>query len=107
MFVSPLASNVVGQIDANYPIQGVPCRVTGSGDCDGVCRPDETESLDTDSPKLVTSLNDFPPASISAIIGMQRPQRQRCDSFDAKLRDQNQFLMTFCLRAGIAGVGFG
>ena len=60
MFVKPLASNVVGQIDANYPIQGVPCRVTSSGDCNGVCRPDETEPLDTDRPKLVTSSYNLP-----------------------------------------------
>ena len=58
--VNPLASNVVGQVDANYPIQGVPCRVTSGGDRNGVCRPDETEPLDTDSPKLATSLNNLP-----------------------------------------------
>ena len=30
-----------------------------------------------------------------------------CGGFDAKLRNQNQFLMTSCLRFGIEGVGGG
>jgi hypothetical protein len=58
--VNPLASGIIGQVDANDPIQRVSRRVASGGNRNGVCRPDETEPLDTDSRKLVTSLDNFP-----------------------------------------------